>query len=257
MKRCNKCGGENNDQAKFCKFCGTNIESHEETFNTDSLYKENISVKTKNVPKYNNVNNGKYISLICAMIGIALVVFIMVKFIPFSHGNDVVTNELNVSNQETQNTQQVQEMTISPSTQQEQIKTKYDVLNEVALAAKNFYLSYLNASNNKDKYLMENCTEKLRDERGEYMKVNEDYEFYNRKFIFDIGSLEYITEDGQEKAIFKVRTENDGYRYNDGSYVDNIRCLHIEAIKENGEWQMDFVNKIDPSLLSENVFEVE
>ena len=73
----------------------------------------------------------------------------------------------------------------------------------------------------------------------------------------DIGSLEYISEDGQEKAIFKVRAEYDCYRYNDGSYVDNIRCLHIETIKENGESQMNFVNKIYPSLLYENVFEVE
>ena len=29
----------------------------------------------------------------------------------------------------------------------------------------------------------------------------------------DIGSLEYISEDGQEKAIFKLRAEYDCYRY--------------------------------------------
>ena len=251
MRKCKKCGYENNDQDKFCIFCGANIENQDIKPKESCFYQEKIlPTKVKEIIKHDDVDNTKYILIVCVAINIILVVFVLFDFGKYSYTNENINNEFSVLNQDI-------EVEKSINTLTQQVITKYDVIDDVALASKNFYLSYLNASNKKDKNLIHNCTDNLRNELGEDMKENEDYEFFNKKFIFDIGSLEYTNENNQEKVVFKVKTENDGYRYNDESYVNSIICLHIEGKKENNEWQFYFVNKIDPSLLSENFIEVE
>lgn len=254
MKQCRFCGQMIEDKAKFCKYCGNKADIVQQTKDSGSQEE-----KYNQPGKINgSIKNNKILFLVGGMICIVLITFLVIKSGMFTSSNSSDNTVVNSdSSSVIQNETSNYDNTAESNQNNVQAKTKYDVLNEVAYAAKNYYVTYLNASNSKDKYLIENCTEELREDRGEHMKVNEEYEFYNRKFIFDIGSLEYITEGGQEKAIFKIKAENDGYRYNDSSYVDNVICLHIEAIKENGEWLMYFVNKIDPSLLSENVFEVE
>lgn len=236
---CPKCGNKVENQAKFCDKCGEPIAP--------------IKQPTK---KKNNAGIIIFSMLIIATLIFSIaIVFsdkiegIFNKKYTISENNNSYENDL-IEYDEKDNTNVVEssqpEFSEFPDT-----LTKEEVMREAAIVAKEFYLSYLEAIDYQDEYLIENCTEELRKDRAERMRKNKGYTYENDHFYVDMSSVQF----SDDSAVFKIRVENTGTDKSDWHTFDNIVCMHIEMAKKNGEWFVTFVNQIDCILLTENVWE--
>lgn len=235
---CPKCGNKVEDLAKFCDKCG-----------------EPITPITQPKKKKNNIGIIVFGVLIVASLIVSIVVLSFDKISGFFNKEETVVNTINnddnaVKNEDINNTNVVE--TIQPEFSEfPDTLTKEEIMREAGIIAKEFYLSYLEAIEYQDEYLIENCTEELRKDRVDRMKKNKGYLYDNDHFYVDMSSVQF----SDDSAVFKIRVENTGTDTSDWHTFDNNVCMHVEMAKKNGEWLVTFVNQIDCMLLTENVWE--
>lgn len=234
---CPKCGKENHETNKFCKYCGTPLprKQNGETEETES--------KTKKAFVFFGV-----------MFGVMLILLLGAGLAHSSQRATVSQRNGSGSGLSNEMIRTPDDTASSPMPAE---KTEEEWFSEVASTFKHFYLSYLNASNERNADWIDHCTEELREkQKKRIFQNNASYTFSNKAIWLDMDSYQMTVYGNDGYASFKVSIENDGWHRQTGEYVFNNPAMQIEMVCEDGEWIVYDVNTIDRAYLGQNYREI-
>lgn len=229
---CPNCGKENQNNSKFCKYCGYPLQLSE----SETKLKEEETSSTKKAILFFGIITAVVFILVLAMNATSS----MKPKNPYSeyYKNNVNNSIVSERPENQTNT--------NKNYHDEPVKSEEELFSEVASTFRHYYQSYISASNEQNSDWIDHCTESLRAVQKERIyKNNANYTFENVAIWMDMDSFLIGYSEGYGEAYFNVSIDNNAWNRQSGEYVFNNPAFSVEMICEQDVWLVSAVNTID------------